>query len=473
MGFGRIMSNGVMGLNAQNQALNTISQNIANSTTVGFKRSETQFQDFVVNDRYGVRNDGAGVRANDRLLADRQGDVTSTGIATNVAIKGNAFFLVQELDSRTGEAVFGSDTAGTSDRVPELTRSGDFHVDAFGHLVNNAGRGLMGISLDPAHGTPTGPLKTTDLQVISVSDGNMPAYFEATKTISLGANLPDDQAVATAPNDLNTVTLGVKAVDTTGREASISLDFMKVRSGDDGSATWQVFQSGGTYTDDGKAINDVSHAYPDTWQSLGTIEIGPNKFLAGEDGAAVTLNLNPGGAFQDMTLNLGTVGSPYNSITSAPEWSFGGISTSQDGITKGSYKDMEITDSGVVQGVFGNGQKRGFYQIVSGTVNNINGLEEVSGTTFRATDESGNVIVKAFGANPNSVDNPTSMVNNASNPDIPTTGSFLVANSVENSNTDISNEFVNLIQTQRVYSASSKIITTADEMTQNVIGIKN
>lgn len=472
MTFGRIMSNGVMGLNAQNHALNTISQNIANATTAGFKRSETQFQDFVVNDRYGVRNDGAGVRASDRLLADRQGDVTSTGIATNVAIKGNAFFLVQELNSRTGEPVFDKDTPGTSDRVPELTRAGDFHLDAFGHMVNNAGRGLMGIKLDPTTTTPTTSLKAADLQLVSMADGNVPQYYEASRNITLAANLPDDQAVATAPNDLNTVTLGVKAVDSQGREGTISLDFMKVRNGTDGSATWQVFQSGGTYAD-GTPINDISHAHPETWPSLGTVEIGPNKFLAGQDGSQVTLNLNPGGAFHDMTLNLGTVGSPYNSITSAPEWSFGGISTSHDGIAKGSFKEMEITDSGLVQGVYDNGQKRAFYQIVSGTVNNINGLEEVSGTTFRATDESGQLLIKAFGANPESIATPSDQAKNASNADIPTTGAFLVANSVENSNTDISNEFVNLIQTQRVYSASSKIISTADEMTQNVIGIKN
>jgi len=472
MTFGRIMSNGVMGLTAQNHALNTISQNIANATTTGFKRSETQFQDFVVNDRYGVRNDGAGVRAYDRLLADRQGDISSTGIATNVAIKGNAFFLVQELDSRTGEAVFSNDVTGRSDRAPELTRAGDFHLDAFGHLVNNAGRGLMGIRLDPTHGTPNRALTANDLELISLGDGDIPHYYEPSQNLSLAANLPDDQEVATTPNDLNTVTLGVRAVDTQGREGTISLDFMKIRSGEDGSATWQVFQSGGVYAD-GTAINDVSHAYPETWQSLGTIEIGPNKFLAGEDGTAVTLDLNPGGAFQNMTLNLGTVGSPYNSITSAPEWSFGGISTSHDGISAGSFKEMQITDSGLVQGVFGNGQQRAFYQIVSGTVNNINGLAEVSGTTFRATDQSGQLIIKAFGANPNSIDTPSDQATRAVNPDIPTTGAFLIANSVENSNTDISNEFVNLIQTQRVYSASSKIISTADEMTQNVIGIKN
>lgn len=453
----RILSNGVLGLTAQSHALGTISDNIANAQTVGFKQSETQFSDMVAGDRSSVRFDGAGVRADRRLLADVQGSVANTNVGTNAAINGRGFFIVQDQSWKAQE------------RGAELTRTGDFQPDAFGQLVNSNGRALMGLKLDPnvAEEVVGGKgLNIEMLEVVSVE--GMRDHHEGTSRVSFSANLPADQPIgvdaATAP------TLGgmVEIVDNTenGKTAGVNLRFEKAAQNEDGSAEWRVYASDARYQDPatGRVPTLTGN---ETWTEAGTLSFGADGLLAGgEAGDEVTLGLDLGADFKPLTLSFGAVGSS-DGMTQFKEQSYTGLRASQDGIAKGSFRDLAITDDGYVRASFAGGQQRDFFRVVNGTVRNTSDLESVSGTAFRATDRSGDITLAAFGTLP-----PGALPEGADGEDTGAMGSRLVGGAVEQSNTRIENQFTNLILAQRTYSASSKIISTADEMTQSAVAMK-
>jgi flagellar hook protein FlgE len=181
--------------------------------------------------------------------------------------------------------------------------------------------------------------------------------------------------------------------------------------------------------------------------------------------------MNLGGNFAGpVTLNLGAYGQP-NGLIQTSSGTINNQSDSTDGIAQGTYSDTEITDDGFVRASYRNGQQRDFYRIPNGYVRSPNGLEAVSGTAFHATADSGAIQLKSFG-----VTAASSIANGGAgttSTDSTRVGAALVANAVEQSNTDLSSELTTLIVAQRTYSANSKVVTTADELTQTVLGLKN
>ncbi|MGY3290511.1 flagellar hook-basal body protein [Bradyrhizobium sp. LM3.6] len=149
MGIFDAMNTSVGGLQAQSYALQNISGNIANSSTTGYKGIGTSFVDLIPDSSVPSKQVAGGVTANAKATITTQGTISGSTVATNMAITGDGFFSIQK-------------ATGIVDNVPVFsgvtyyTRRGDFQLNANGNLVNGAGYYLMGVTVDPKTGQPTG-----------------------------------------------------------------------------------------------------------------------------------------------------------------------------------------------------------------------------------------------------------------------------------------------------------------------------
>jgi flagellar hook protein FlgE len=177
MGIFDALNTSVGGLQAQSFALQNISGNIANASTVGYKGIGTSFEDLIPDSTTPSRQVAGGVTAFAQATITTQGTVSPSTVATNMAINGDGFFSVQ---SSTGTV----DNSPVFTGVTDYTRRGDFQVDANGNLVNGAGYYLMGVDVDPKTGNPTGNVA----HVLQFQNNFIPA--QPTSTIHYAANLP-------------------------------------------------------------------------------------------------------------------------------------------------------------------------------------------------------------------------------------------------------------------------------------------
>jgi flagellar hook protein FlgE len=181
MGIFDALNTSVGGLQAQSFALQNISGNIANASTVGYKGIETNFEDLIPDATTPSRQVAGGVTAFAQATISTQGTVSASTVATNMAINGDGFFSVQ---AATGTV----DNAPVFSGITDYTRRGDFQVNANGNLVNGAGYYLMGVAVDPKTGNPTGNVP----QVLQFQNNFVPA--QATSAIQYAANLPTTPA---------------------------------------------------------------------------------------------------------------------------------------------------------------------------------------------------------------------------------------------------------------------------------------
>ncbi len=187
MGIFDALNTSVAGLQAQSFALQNISGNIANASTVGFKGINTTFEDLIPDALTPNKQPSGSVAAFSQQTVTAQGTVSSSTVATNIAINGDGFFNVQK-------------PTGITDNVPQFsgvvdyTRRGDFQVNANGNLVNGAGYYLMGVAVDPKTGNPLGNVPT----VLQFQNNFIPA--QATTTITYSANLPATPSTAASAN---------------------------------------------------------------------------------------------------------------------------------------------------------------------------------------------------------------------------------------------------------------------------------
>ena len=183
MGIFDALNTSVGGLQAQSFALQNISGNIANASTVGYKGIDTTFEDLIPDATTPSKQAAGGVTAFAQQTITTQGTVSTSAVATNMAINGDGFFSVQKPTSIT-------DNVPVFDGVTDYTRRGDFQVNANGNLVNGAGYYLMGVSVDPKTGNPTGNVP----QVLQFQNNFIPA--QATTAVNYAANLPTEPKTA-------------------------------------------------------------------------------------------------------------------------------------------------------------------------------------------------------------------------------------------------------------------------------------
>ncbi len=459
---------GISGLRANSTALSSISTNIANVNTIGYKRAYTDFHDVITASSYSVSTGSGGVYATTRNLLSEQGDIQQSTSKTDLAISGPGFFVTTE-----------KPTDLTSTDVRSFTRAGSFTPDNAGYLKNSAGLYLQGWAADANGVIATDPSDLTKLSTINVSSSGGSA--QPTTRASVNANLNAGQAVSAAATAAAATPPGVGAYDAstnnlssydatagTGVKPDYSLQ-IPVSDSKGGQRTLQLsFLKASTPNTWYAEIAAVPASSVNTANGLissGTVTFNSDGSLASTSGLFASST--------DPTLTFGASGS-----TGAIHWadglgisgqdirlelakSPGGLSQfssksvvssiTTNGTSFGNLDGISIDDQGFVTASYDNGVTRQIAQVATATFLNPDGLRSVTGDAYRVTIESGAYNLKTPGSGG---------------------AGGITSAALEASTVDLSSEFTGLITTQRAYSASSKIITTADQMLQELIDIK-
>ncbi len=409
-----------------------VADNITNINTVGYKSADTQFRTLVADGRPGVPYSAGGVGAVTRSLVSKQGVLQASSSSTDIGIEGAGFFITR-------------DGVGADANIA-YTRAGSFTPDNSGFLRNAGGYYLQGWPLD-AQGEYVNTGNLAALTPVRVSQ--LTGTAAATSQLQMRANLSSVTPAFTAAYAAGDLAAGTTPahfsrtfdiVDAQGGSHSVTLAFLKT-----GPNSWEgeiyatpasdVTAPGGLLASGGIAFN------PDG--SLNRAASDPGMF------AALTPTWTNGAASSPITLALGTDGG-LDGLTS-----FGGpsslISSDVDGGLLGSVSSIRISEEGVVSAVFEDGTSRAVYQLPLANFQNADGLTRLPGNAYRVSDQSGSVSINAPGA---------------------LGAGGISANTLEASTVDLAGEFTNMIRFQRAYSASSKIITTVDEMLQEVSNLK-
>lgn len=448
MSISSAMLAGVSGLVANSSALSSISDNIANSNTIGYKRVETDFQDVVTGLAGKSTYSAGGVLGVTRQLVSAQGDFTQTSSATDLAIKGQGMFVVTtKADGLTP----------TDER--DFTRAGSFTPDKEGYLVNTAGYYLQGWPADADGVITTDPSDMSKLQPINVSSYGGTA--QATTRVSVNANLNSAQTVQTlatpyAAGDMaaGTVTpdysLQIPISDSQGGQRTVQIDFLKT-----GPNTWQAEVVAVPKTDVEGTTNGLIASGKVSFTSDGqlvTTSPGttlPSNLSIGASNATTGLKWATSLGISDQSVDLVLDQAPGGLTQAAAKSVTQSITT--NGTMFGNLSGINIDTNGYVTAAYDNGVTRQIAQVAIATFPNVDGLTSKSGDVFAVSLASGTFNLKSPG----------------------TGGAGLISPStLEASTVDLSQEFSGLIITQRAYSASSKIITTADQMLQDLIDIK-
>lgn len=428
MGVFSALSTAISGLNAQSYALESISGNIANSQTLGFKRNDTNFVDLVP-DFGGPRQVSGSVAANKKQSISLPGDFQSTSIATDIAMDGTGYFVVQKKQlSQDGTVTFADGNL--------YTRRGDFRTDKDSYLVNGAGYFLKGYMLNPQTGTqingepeviqiPTGPLAASATSSI-IYQGNLPVNpTSGTKTaVAAGGTI-------TAANEVTFLNETISGGSLNLYNAQGNSQTLQLRWGKTAANTWDAY-----YLSDSTATGTAAK-----WTSLGNIA---SFDTSGALTTTMPLTISPTIntiAFANVSLDL--TGTTQYGTSSG---SFSPTKISQDGYTSGNPTGITISDSGRIFQSYSNGQSTPIAEIAVANFNGDDALNRIDGAAFEETDESGTPIL-GLG------------------------GSAIRTSSLEGSNVDIAQEFTKLITTQQAYSANTKVITAAQDLMAATINI--
>jgi len=299
MGIFDALNTSVGGLQAQSFALQNISGNIANASTVGYKGIGTSFEDLIPDSTTPSRQVAGGVTAFAQQTITTQGTVSASTVATNMAINGDGFFNVQ---AATGSV----DNTPVFSGVTDYTRRGDFQVDANGNLVNGAGYYLMGVTVDPKTGNPTGNVPA----ILQFKNNFIPA--QPTSAIQYAANLP------TQPSTNASATAAAGTIAAAGG----------LNTGDFSQNPLVLGTPPAPFTDNAvtgaAALNQASPAAPITAATLlsgaaGTNSL-PKAFAAGDtltvDGTTITFVTGATTGANQISLDTpaGTVGDLLNQI---------------------------------------------------------------------------------------------------------------------------------------------------------------
>ena len=548
--FGAFFS-GVSGIHANAQALGTISDNIANVNTTGYKRAETRFQNLVTTPPIPAPFYlPAGVQTSVHNLIDRQGLLTASESNTHLGIVGQGFFVVADVNNA-------NNTTGTF----QYTRAGEFEPDKDGNLRNTAGLFLRGWPLDADGKIPTNQNDLSATETVNITE--ITGLASATSTVDIKANLQASQAVASAPQDLSTATVtngdtdlstgapalvngttitinAVGAVNTftfvTGTPAAGQFNtlnqlasLINAASGMVGSVSNRVLTVTGdpgnaltvagtaaanlfgvatkttaaTYDPTSATLSMASNSVtPDFERSVQIFDskggartltfaylksqvanqwyteahIEPASDVTSVDGiiASGTTAFDSSGAFdstnttaaltgaitvpwaavlgvaaQTVTVDFGTDGqanglSQFDSPSQL-------VSFDVNGALFGKLAGVTVSEAGTVTAQFDNGSSKDLYKLPVATFRNPNGLQPRSGGSYTQTTASGTFNSQEAGTG---------------------TAGLIAPASIEASTVDLAEEFTDMIVIQQAFSAAGRVITTSDEMLDEVIRLK-
>ncbi|APR52567.1 flagellar hook protein FlgE [Sphingomonas koreensis] len=426
---------GVSGLGAQASAMATVADNITNVNTIGYKGVSAQFQTLVTDGRVRSNYSAGGVSATPKALISKQGLLQASSSLTDIGIDGSGFFVVR---------------SGTGDDV-SFTRAGSFTPDSQGYLRNSAGYYLQGWPLD-ADGNYVDNGNLNTLQSIrpnALTGSAMPtskialrANLQSTATPITGAYVPGSMASGALSPQFSR---SVDVYDAQGTSHRLTFNFVKTAANE-----W-VAEISGNPAD----IQTVGGAPVATGLlASGKVKFNPDGSLdlAGSDPALfanLDIGWTNGAGSTPIRLSLGSDDGLDGLTQSANE--SGLLSSSVDGGMLGTVASVEISDAGIVSAIFEDGTSRAIYQLPIATFQNPDGLTRIGGNAYMMSQDSGNFAINKPGA---------------------LGAGTIAAGKLEASNVDLAQEFSNMILFQRAYSASSKIITTVDDMLQEVSNLK-
>ncbi|WP_299953751.1 flagellar hook protein FlgE [uncultured Modestobacter sp.] len=431
----RSMFSAISGLRAHQTKLDVTGNNIANVNTVGFKASQTVFEDTLSQvlrngsaPNGGVAGTnpaqvGLGVKVAGITTNFGQGSTQNTGRASDFMISGDGFFVTKVGNEQL------------------YTRAGSFDTDGVGNLVTPDGAKLQGwmanaLGVVDANG-PVQDLRIPTGQVLAPV---------ATTGAALAGNLS-----ATPVADETPVTSQIAMYDDLGNAHPISVSMTRNATP---ANSWAV-----TFTD----TSTASATSPGT-------QMGPALTLQFADGTGAYLDGN------GLPRPAGTLHTPMPAVfeldsatAGAAAWTkdvnidlsamtqFGGKSdaaaktTADSGSAMGVLEGYSLANDGTIVGIYSNGLRQNIGQLALATFTNPGGLEKAGNSSFRAGDNSGNPLVGQAGTGGR--------------------GS-LSAGALEMSNVDLAEEFTGLIVAQRGFQANSRVITTSDEILQDLVQLK-
>ena len=477
MSLSSSLFSGISGLSTLGNAMQIIGDNIANVNTVGFKGSRVTFQDVLsqtVATTAGSAQVGRGTSLADISSTFAQGSFESTDSATDLAIGGEGFFVVRDPNNSNNDY---------------YTRAGEFRFDKDGNFVNPAGYIVRGWALDASTGEDYGSM--TDVTMSSFTSS--PAE---TDMISVITNLDSDSQDNTLAG-LDTVWTGsadpplastayeyqttVKVYDSLGSTHDITVYYDRDSGAGDGEWEYLITCNPGedartnaagtegsgllargsiTFSTSSGSISSMTMdrfdgTAPGDWTNVAD----PNNWTAATystdgyyvfqpefiNGSPLTVDLNIGSRYNGANWVPSSLSSSQFSSASST------IFQSADGYGAGDLQSVSVDTDGVITGQYSNGQVIPLYRVALAKFQNNDGLFKAGGNLYRETRLSGDPITGKPGSNG--------------------TGN-ISANSLEQSNIDIANEFVKMITTQRGFQANSKIITVTDQMLAELINLK-
>jgi flagellar hook protein FlgE len=402
------------GLDAAKSQLQTVSNNLANLNTNGFKDQNVSFGDLFAqaagtNGSGDPIQTGSGVTISATTSNFTEGNLNATGTASNMALSGDGFFVTKG-------------ASGTQD----YTRAGDFTTNNSGQLTTPNGELLLGY---PAVG---GVVNTSAaLQPLQVGSVTSPAV--ATQNIQITANLDASAAVGATANS------SLPIYDSLGSAHILSVAYTKTAAN-----TWtytvtvptaEVTAGGTGNTTVGSGTLNFSGAGALT----STTGVTPISIPTLVDGANAPQALS--GPFQDASGNPTITQRATASATSA---------TSQDGFASGTLKTYAVQQDGTIEGTFTSGKTLALGQVAVASFANMQGLSSVGNNNYQATAASGSAVIGLAGTGGRGT---------------------VVGGSVEQSNVDLAAEFSKLIVAQQAYSANAKSITTFNQVSQATIAM--
>lgn len=447
---------GLSGLNSSAKALDVISNNVANSGTVGFKAANAHFADVFAASLTGAGASQIGIGASMMTVAQQftQGNITTTNNPLDISINGGGFFRM----SGGGNVTY--------------TRNGQFHLDKNGYIVNDNGLRLTGYQADG-----TGLIVPTTPAPFQLSSADQPpvatgAGVGALKGVRANLNLdsretvPDKPwvsggAVAAAPAttlwspdpETYNYSTALSIFDTLGNAHTLTYYFVKTGN----TGEWEVYANVDGTTNQTVDLGAGPGA-PVTLQfdtsgklSTAATDVPPAPFPM-----PLTISIDLNGVIQAATGGTNNAASPLTfgiDFTGSSQFgsAFGTNRLEQDGYTAGRLAGLAVGADGVVQGRYSNGQARNLGQIVLANFTNPNGLINLGGNQWAESATSGPPTVG-----------------------VAATGSLgaLQSAAVEESNVDLTAELVAMITYQRNYQANAQSIKTQDSIMQTIVNLR-
>ena len=397
------------GLTAASSALDITSNNIANADTTGYKSSQAEFGDVFSSSAVNLNTatSGEGVQLISSAQQFTQGDITNTSSPLDMAISGNGFFT---LNSPSGYV---------------YTRNGQFTEDQNGNVTTATGQFLQVYPPLANGGFNTGALQNLNLNTAQSAP-------QATSTGIVTLNLPSNDTAPTAtpfdPTNPNTYSQSTSTTvyDSLGNSYPATFYFTQTTT----PGKWDV-----NMTVNGTVVAATPPTL--TFNSAGILTTPAN-------GAVAFGGYTPadGATAMNMTFNFGD--------TTQYGTSFGVSSITQNGYTTGQLSTVSVDSTGVVSAVYTNGRSTDLGQLAIANFPDPQGLQQLTDTNWAQTFASGTVVQGTAGS----------------------AGFGTVQSSaLESSNVDLTTELVNMITEQRAFQANAQVITTADQMSQTVIGI--